>query len=526
MRTLPLIIWAILAVALGWFAVSHKAPAIQEDIRVRSSAVVKELNPNAEISVDGRFVTVRGPEPSEEAKANTLAAANDVWGALGPWDGLWVPTAAAATAPEFVSAEKSDDGKLVLVGLVPSEESKAAVEAAAKAAFPGEIDNQLSVSGTGKPSALENIGDALKSLATLDAGSLVAMPNRFRLSGRTGDSAIAQAATALSQNDPAKWSVHVNGPQASSASMAGRFNVVKGADGSLLASGEVSTDAQRESLLESLRQMAGNAKVVDHLAVRADGLPENWSGRIDHGLNALDGLDWGSLSLDGEQSNLYGSGSADTIEAAKGILREGWTFDLTAVAADETADQLSEPKAALREAQNSAGKAAADAGAATDKATADSKRAGDARIAELEALVAAKSSQPTASDAVPAVASCNERMARSLDGRTIEFATGSERIAAEGLSLIDRIASEGAACLDAGLRVNVSGYTDAQGSEASNIALSQRRAAAVKRALVARGFADDAITTAGFGEAQPTASNDTAQGRAQNRRITFDWSVR
>ena len=55
-------------------------------------------------------------------------------------------------------------------------------------------------------------------------------------------------------------------------------------------------------------------------------------------------------------------------------------------------------------------------------------------------------------------------------------------------------------------------------SPAHNLGLSQRRAAAVKAALVAAGTAADRMKTAGFGQTKPVASNDTAIGRAQNRR--------
>ena len=63
------------------------------------------------------------------------------------------------------------------------------------------------------------------------------------------------------------------------------------------------------------------------------------------------------------------------------------------------------------------------------------------------------------------------------------------------------------------------GHTDSMGSEAHNQRLSLRRAEAVKAYLVNQGVPVDRIRTEGRGEAQPVASNDTAQGRAQNRRV-------
>ncbi|AIL32921.1 outer membrane protein OmpA [Basilea psittacipulmonis] len=66
------------------------------------------------------------------------------------------------------------------------------------------------------------------------------------------------------------------------------------------------------------------------------------------------------------------------------------------------------------------------------------------------------------------------------------------------------------------------GYTDSVGSEAYNLALSERRAKAVKAFLVAQGVPADQIVTIGKGEADPAASNATAEGRAKNRRVVLD----
>ncbi|HZP42261.1 MAG TPA: OmpA family protein [Candidatus Binatia bacterium] len=68
------------------------------------------------------------------------------------------------------------------------------------------------------------------------------------------------------------------------------------------------------------------------------------------------------------------------------------------------------------------------------------------------------------------------------------------------------------------LRVVVEGHTDAIGSDAYNQRLSERRANAVKRYLVAQGIDASRIDTRGFGKSKPVADNGTAAGRAKNRR--------
>jgi outer membrane protein OmpA-like peptidoglycan-associated protein len=69
------------------------------------------------------------------------------------------------------------------------------------------------------------------------------------------------------------------------------------------------------------------------------------------------------------------------------------------------------------------------------------------------------------------------------------------------------------------LTVSVDGYTDSIGTEEYNQGLSERRADAVKAYLEKLGVAGSRLTAKGFGESNPVASNDTAEGRAQNRRV-------
>lgn len=67
--------------------------------------------------------------------------------------------------------------------------------------------------------------------------------------------------------------------------------------------------------------------------------------------------------------------------------------------------------------------------------------------------------------------------------------------------------------------VNVLGYTDSTGSSDLNMRLSQQRADSVASALITQGVAANRIQTRGMGPANPIASNDTAEGKAQNRRV-------
>lgn len=74
--------------------------------------------------------------------------------------------------------------------------------------------------------------------------------------------------------------------------------------------------------------------------------------------------------------------------------------------------------------------------------------------------------------------------------------------------------------------LEVTGHTDSVGKDAYNQKLSEKRAAAVKAYLVKKGVAADRITATGHGETMPIADNNTAEGRAANRRVEVRYTVR
>lgn len=102
----------------------------------------------------------------------------------------------------------------------------------------------------------------------------------------------------------------------------------------------------------------------------------------------------------------------------------------------------------------------------------------------------------------------------------IEFEFDSDRLTANGKRDLDVF---GQAILDARSRqVTLEGHTDAIGSDQYNMQLSLRRAAAVQRYLVdSFGLPNGQLKVAGKGKTDPVASNETAEGRSQNRRVDF-----
>ncbi len=106
---------------------------------------------------------------------------------------------------------------------------------------------------------------------------------------------------------------------------------------------------------------------------------------------------------------------------------------------------------------------------------------------------------------------------KPVDIYGIYFAYNSAEIRAQSDSTLDAIASM--MKRDPTWKLTVTGHTDNVGGDASNLALSQRRSAAVKAALVSRGITADRLATGGAGASSPKATNATLVGRAQNRRV-------
>jgi outer membrane protein OmpA-like peptidoglycan-associated protein len=71
------------------------------------------------------------------------------------------------------------------------------------------------------------------------------------------------------------------------------------------------------------------------------------------------------------------------------------------------------------------------------------------------------------------------------------------------------------------IRINIIGHTDNTGTDAYNLTLSVERAQSVVDWLVEKGISTDRLDSEGRGEAEPVDSNDTEEGRANNRRVEF-----
>jgi OOP family OmpA-OmpF porin len=103
--------------------------------------------------------------------------------------------------------------------------------------------------------------------------------------------------------------------------------------------------------------------------------------------------------------------------------------------------------------------------------------------------------------------------------RTINFVFNSDRLTAPAQDTLNGVAA--ALIGQPSLDVQIAGYTDSIGSEKYNHKLSHERATSVRTYLISKGVTAENLKAQGYGESNPVASNDTPEGRAENRRVEF-----
>ena len=181
--------------------------------------------------------------------------------------------------------------------------------------------------------------------------------------------------------------------------------------------------------------------------------------------------------------------------------------------------------AAITEAERLAAEAQRQASELRDQVSAER-----ARTAQTEAELAKAREELARRDEAnrQRIASMQAELAKLAETRTSErgfivtlpglfFDSGKSVLKTGARNALTKIADQLRANAD--VRVAIEGHTDSVGSDELNQALSEKRAAAVHDFLIARGIPADRITTSGLGEKAPVATNDTAAGRQQNRRV-------
>jgi len=204
--------------------------------------------------------------------------------------------------------------------------------------------------------------------------------------------------------------------------------------------------------------------------------------------------------------------------AVEGALREGGAatrpgWRAAALASVDALAPLAEGRLLLRDRDLTL------EGVVPDAAAAQSVEAALAPLREAGWRVRAETRVVEPQPARDAIAPCAERLSARVAETPLRFEVGDSALSADSAATVDALAAILRDC--AGGPVEIGGHTDAQGAHDYNMALSTRRAAAVRAALIARGVPPGALLARGYGPTQPVADNATEAGRAKNRRIAF-----
>jgi len=139
---------------------------------------------------------------------------------------------------------------------------------------------------------------------------------------------------------------------------------------------------------------------------------------------------------------------------------------------------------------------------------------------ERAARVEAEQSRDKAMESLRQIAQVKEEsrgMVITLEGAVL-FASAKSDLLPIAQKKLDQVATT-LKDVDPTQKLVVEGYTDSRGADDANMRLSQQRAEAVRNYLVTRGIRPEMITAVGRGEASPVADNESAEGRATNRRV-------
>lgn len=227
--------------------------------------------------------------------------------------------------------------------------------------------------------------------------------------------------------------------------------------------GRISDDRMRDAIESLARARFGQ---VDSALRSDDSMPDGWTLRSIAGIEALDVLERGSVTVTPQLIRLTGvSGSQTASDAAAARLSQrlgaGARYEL-AIRYDRWLDPLL---------------------------------------------------------GLPSGTECVDQLNQTMKESEIGFEPNKSVIAGDPEPTLQHLAETMQSCGD--YRIELGGHTDAQGSERFNAELSRLRAQAVLEAMTKHGIATANFTVRGYGEAQPIADNDSDAGREANRRIEF-----
>jgi OOP family OmpA-OmpF porin len=361
-------------------------------------------------------------------------------------------------AKPFVWSAERDVVRVTLGGSAPLPASKNRLLEAARAGLGGvEVVDQMNLS-RGAPPRFENAALLLlDQIGKLKDGKIVISDSKVSLSGMARDLGGREAIAAALKNLPEGFSA-ANDIKAPPYIFQAYKDPVAA---TLTLTGYVPDNNVHAALVAAAGRKFFNEKVVDNLKASV-GAPAGFGNAVVAALGALSRLSTGTLEVSDREAKLSGDALYD---AAAVQIRGGLGKDF--------------PKDWQFKADISVKPAAAP----------------------VDATV------------------CQQLFTDTLGRGKIRFESGRATIDPDSAGLLDRLIETALRCPN--VNIEIAGHTDADGEAGFNQTLSEKRAQAVMDYLVKTGLPASRFTSTGYGSTQPIASNDTDEGKAQNRRIDF-----
>jgi len=412
--------------------------------------------------LDKRRIVVDGRDVTFAAEAFSEEGRRGAVGSVEAVPGVRLVNDETRLVPEakpFVWSAERDVVRVTLGGSSPLPASKARLLEAARVALGGvEVVDQMNLSRGAPPRFDAAALLLLDQVGKLKDGKVAISDGKVSLSGMARDLGGREAIAAALKNLPEGFSVASNEIKAPPYIFQAYKDPVAV---TLTLTGYVPDNNAHAALAAAAGRKFFNEKVVDNLKASV-GAPSGFVNAVVPALGALSRLSTGTLVVTDREVKLSGDALYDVAAAQirSGLARDfpqGW----------QVKGDISVKPA----------------------------------VAPVDATV------------------CQQLFSDLLAKGKIRFDSGRATIDPDSAGLLDRLIETALRCPN--VNIEISGHTDADGEDSFNRTLSEKRAQAVTDYLVKAGLPANRFTPVGYGSAQPVASNDTDEGKAQNRRIDF-----
>jgi OOP family OmpA-OmpF porin len=362
-------------------------------------------------------------------------------------------------AKPFVWSAERDVVRVTLGGSAPLPASKGKLLEAARASLGGvEVADQMNLA-RGAPARFDSAALLLiDQIGKLKDGKITISDDKVSLSGMARDLGGREAIAAALKNLPEGFSVAANDVKAPPYIFQAYKDPVAV---TLTLSGYVPDNAVHAAIAAAAARKFFSENVVDNLKASV-GAPSGFATAVVPALGALSRLSTGTLVVSDREVKLSGDALYD---AAANQIRNGLAKEFP-------------------------------------------------QGFQLKADISVKPPSAPVDATV-----CQQLFSELLVKGKIRFESGRADIVPDSAGLLDRLIETALRCPN--VNIEIAGHTDADGDDASNKTLSEKRAQAVMDYLVKAGLPADRFAAVGYGSAQPVAANDTDEGKAQNRRIEF-----